>query len=208
MLYIMKKKIDLENSKVLYSAKTTKEAFENDWDIKSGKWSYDHGWFAGINPENSPGMIISKADYFGNIMVDFTGKTVLPSTHDINLMWNGSWDYAGNMRGVAYVAGVEGWWEKKVGIEKSPDYKLNVSTPLFHFEPGKEYHIQAGSIEGHIFIFIDGRLILEATDPDPIDSQKYGKVGFEAYCSSIKIKDIVIRELAWNTRELSYTREF
>ena len=208
MLKIMKKEIDLENSKVLYDEKTTKEAFENHWDIKSGEWCYDDGWFAGRNPENNPGMIVSKANFFGNVMVDFIGKTVLPSTHDINVMWNGSWDEVKNERDVAYVAGLEGWWEKKVGFEKSPEYILNAGTSLFDFEPGKEYHIQAGSIDGHVFVFIDGKLVLECTDPDPIDNKKYGRVGFEAYCSSIKIKDIVIRELAWRARKLSYNREF
>ena len=208
MLKIMKKEIDLEKSEILYSESMSKESFEKYWDIKSGEWCYEDGWFAGKTSENKPGMIVSKNNFFGNVMVDFIGKTVLPSTHDINVMWNGSWDEAKDERDIAYVAGVAGWWENKVGIERSPDYKLNVGTPLFHFEPGKEYHIQAGSIEGHIFVFIDGKLILECTDPDPIDNKKYGKVGFEAYCSSIKIKDIVIRELAWKERKLSYNREF
>ena len=204
----MKKEIDLEKSTILYSEETTKAAFDQCWDIKGGEWYYDNGWFVGKNPDNCPGMIVSKADFYGNVMVDFIGKTVLPSTHDIDVMWNGSWDELKNERGVAYVAGVEGWWENKVGIEKSPDYTLNAGTPLFHFISGREYHIQAGSIDGHIFVFIDGSLVLEVTDPEPIDNQKYGKVGFEAYSSFINIKDIVIRELAWKERKLKYNSEF
>ena len=54
-----------------------------------------------------------------------------------------------------------------------------VGTPLFNFEPGKIYKMQAGSINGHCFILADWKLLLEAMDPNPIDNQKYTKVGFE-----------------------------
>lgn len=203
-LLIMKKEIDFDASEVLYNAPETPENFEKYWQVKSANWFCKDGWFEGINPENCAGMIVSKEDYFGDVMVSFTAKTVLPSDHDIDVMWNGSWDEEKDQRDVAYVAGLEGWWEGKVGFERSPEYVLNAGTPLFDFEPGKEYHMIAGSIQGHVFIFVDGKLILEITDPDPIDSSKYGKVGFEAYCSHIQVKNIEVRRIAWNPRELSY----
>ena len=95
-----------------------------------------------------------------------------------------------------------------MGIEKSPDYKLNVTTPLFHFIPGKTYHIQAGSIDGHCFIFIDGKLSLEVTDPDPINPLEYGMIGFEAYCSHFQVKNLIIRDIRYRQVEMSYVPEF
>ncbi len=83
-----------------------------------------------------------------------------------------------------------------------------VGTPLFDFEPGKLYKIQAGSIDGHCFIFANGKLLLEAMDPDPIDNQKYTKVGLETYCSRIKIRNIVIRQINWEPVEMSYEPDF
>ena len=65
-------------------------------------------------------MIILKKDFPGNVMVEFEARTVKPSTHDINVMWNGEWNDSLNLRGKAYIAGIEGWWEGKVGLEKSP----------------------------------------------------------------------------------------
>jgi len=109
---------------------------------------------------------------------------------------------------MAYVAGVEGWWEGKVGIEKSPDYGLTVCTPLFNFTPGDIYHIQCGSIDGHCFVFIDGKLVLEVTDPNPIDSQKYGKIGFEAYCSFIQVRNLKVRSISWESAVQRYEPEF
>ena len=83
-----------------------------------------------------------------------------------------------------------------------------VGTPLYHFEPGKIYKIQAGSIDGQCFILADGKLLLEAMDPNPIDSQKYTKIGFEAYCSKIRIRKIIIRQIFWEPVEMKYEVDF
>lgn len=208
MLNIMKKQIDLENSPILYDVPFSSEELERNWKIYSGEWWLEGEWLSGKNPGNFPGMIVSKRDFPGNVLVEFEARTVLPCTHDINFMWNGSWDEVKNQRDVAYVAGLQGWWEGKVGIEKSPEYKLNVGTPLFDFKPEQIYHIQGGSIDGHCFVFVDGKLLLEVTDPEPIDSMKHTKVGFEAYCSYIQVRNVKIRQIKWNPRELSYVPEF
>lgn len=68
-------------------------------------------------------------------MLDFEARTIPPCTHDINCMWSGSWDYETNTRALAYVAGLEGWWDGKVGFEKSPEYRLNCGTQTLNFEP-------------------------------------------------------------------------
>ena len=207
-MLIMKKRIDLEQSTVLYDRPFTEESLAEDWQVRGGRWWIEDGWLTGKNPENNPGMVTSRADYFGNVMLDFEARTVLPSTHDIDCMWNGSWDETADRRDVAYVAGLQGWWEGKVGFEKSPDYKLNAATALFRFEPGKTYRMQAGSIDGHVFVFVDGQLIMEVTDPDPIDHSRYGMIGFEAYASFIQVRRLVVRRIVWMERTLSYPREF
>ncbi|MFN8464083.1 MAG: hypothetical protein U0X20_00970 [Caldilineaceae bacterium] len=209
MLRIIGKEIDLDQSPVLYSEPVSAAMFARDWKIRSGEWWVDGDWINGRNPHNNPGMIVSHGDFKGNVLVDFEARTVLPSTHDINFMWNGSWDETLDRRDVAYVFGLEGWWDGKVGFEKSPEYKLVAGTPLFDFAPGRIYRLQGGSIDGHCFLFVDGQLVLEITDPDPIDSQRYAKVGFEAYASHIQIRNIQIRSLtAWQTSPKQYAPEF
>jgi hypothetical protein len=207
-MHIMRKQIHLDRSELLSSIPLSSEVLRMDWRIYGGTWNIEDGWLTGKNPDNCPGMIIHRDDFPGNIMVDFEARTVLPCTHDIDFMWNGSWDEATNQRGLAYVGGLAGWWGGKVGIEKSPEYKLNALTPLLPFEPGRSYHIQGGSIDGHCFVFVDGRLAIELTDPDPIDTTRYTKIGFEAYCSHIQIRSVKIWRLAWEPVEASYTPEF
>jgi hypothetical protein len=205
---LMKKRILTDSSKVLYDKPLGQETFSGQWTVHHSEWKVEDGWLAGENRGNWPGMAILKQDFPGNVLIEFEAQTVLPSAHDINVMWNGEWLTETDQRGIAYVAGLQGWWTGKVGIEKSNDYKFMVGTPLFGFIPGKIYKIQAGSIDGHCFILADGKLLLEAIDPDPIDNIKYTKVGFEAYASKIKIRNIVIRQINWEPVKMEYVPEF
>ncbi|KKR03479.1 MAG: hypothetical protein UT30_C0029G0007 [Candidatus Uhrbacteria bacterium GW2011_GWF2_39_13] len=207
-LLIMRKRIDLEASPVLYDRAFTQKSFVEGWEVRNAEWWYEDGAFYGKNSLPAPGVIISKKSFPGNVLMDFYGQTVLPSKHDINVMWNLSWNEQTNTRDLSYVAGVQGWWEGKVGIEKSPEYKVIAGTSCPWFVPGKEYHIQAGSINGHCFIFVDGKLQLEMMDPEPIDSIKHNRVGFEAYQSIIRIRDFKLRQIVWQERNLCYSQEF
>ena len=65
----------------------------------------------------------------------------------------------------------------------------------------------AGSVDGNCFMFIDGKEIIELTDPDPIDHSIYTKVAFTAWSSHIQIKNIVIRQIKWNSLEMKYAPE-
>jgi hypothetical protein len=207
-IILMKKKILTDSSEVLFDMPVSRENLSSLFTVHHSEWKAGEGWLTGENRGNWPGMAILRQRFPGNVLVEFEGQTVLPSSHDINVMWNGEWLSSTDQRGVAYVAGLQGWWTGKVGIEKSNDYKFMVGTPLMSFEPGKIYRIQAGSIDGHCFILADGKLLLEAMDPDPIDNQKYTKIGFEAYCSRIRIRNIRIKQIKWEPVEMKYDEEF
>ena len=206
---LLHKELLLDQCPVLWHKELTKDVLASDFEVRGGRWTLlENGWLLGENPGNFPGMIISRENFPGDVVLAFTAATVAPSTHDINAMWNGSWDYQTNTRGVAYVGGLEGWWHGKVGFEKSPDYRLNAANPNFDFHPGQEYRIHMGSINGHAFILVDGKLVLEVTDPDPIDSDVHGRFGFEAYCSKIRIRDVYLLRAVWNPVEERYEPEF
>lgn len=207
-LLLMHKRIDLDASPVLYDRPCSAQSFAEDWQAYNAQWEARDGAFWGRNPQPAPGVIVCRRSFPGNVLVDCYAHTVLPSRHDIDVMWNMSWDEAAQQRGAAYVAGIQGWWEGKVGIEKSPEYRLNAAAPCPWFEPGREYHVQAGSIDGHCFLFVDGILRLELTDPDPVDSSRHTHIGFEAYQSMIAVRRIIVRQIAWTPRKMGYEAEF
>lgn len=199
----------LNESEVLYERDTfTQEQMLDEFEIKCGEWYVEDGWVVGKNPNCCPCMLVSKADFFGNNMLEVTVKMVAPSTHDINIMINGSWDLEKDQRDIAYVTGIEAFWHGNVGFEKSPEYKLTAATQLLEFDPEKEYKMQFGNIDGKIFVLVDGKLCLEITDPDPIDTSKYGKIGFEAYSSWWKFKDVKVKKLKYEKITEKYVPEF
>jgi len=207
-ILLMHKRIDLGASPVLYDRPFTPEHLAEDWEVRNATWQCDADGLLGANPVPGPGVIMSRRTFPGNVLLDFRARTVLPSTHDIDVMWNLTWDEAANRRGAAYVAGIQGWWDGKVGIEKSPDYRLVAAAPCPWFEPGREYHVQAGSIDGHCFVVVDGVLRLELFDPNPIDSSVHNRVGFEAYQSMVRIRQLTVRQIAWQRRRMAYANEF
>ncbi len=207
-LLIMQKRIRVVQSKVLYAREITPQSLAEDWEVRGASWEAREGAFWGKNPRPAPGVIFTRQDFPGNVLVSCRARVLPPSSHDIDVMWNMSWDESANQRGAAYVAGVQGWWDGKVGIEKSPEYKLVAAAPCPWFEAGREYFIQAGSVDGHCFLFVDGALRLELLDPQPIDAQAHARVGFEAYQSMISIRQVEVRQIAWEARAQVYPAEF
>ncbi len=205
---LMRKRIDPDNMEIIYDRPFTQESFEQDFEIRDGNWYVEDGWLIGESRKNFASMAIMKENFFGPVCLDFYAKVLEPCTHDINCMWSGSWDEETNTRALAYVSGIGGWWDGKVGFEKSPEYKLNCGTKLFDFEPGRVYHMQCGSIGGHVFVIVDGKLAIEATDPDPIDQSKYGRIGFEAYCTRVAYTDFKIRRADYVEIPAWYDPEF
>lgn len=205
---LMHKEIDIDNFEILYDVPFTKESFERDFEVRDGNWYVEDSFLIGESRKNFASMAILKESFFGPVCLDFYAKVLEPCTHDINCMWSGSWNEETNTRALAYVAGVGGWWDGKVGFEKSPEYKLNCGTKLLDFEPGRLYHMQCGSIGGHVFVVVDGKLAIEATDPDPIDQSKYGRIGFEAYCTRVAYTNFKIRRAAATDCPGVYVPEF
>ena len=209
ILKLVSHDVDLKNSPVLLEQEYfDEESFARIFDVKTGEWTLEDGWAVGKNPKMNPSMIVSKDDFFGDVMVEITVKMVPPSTHDINMMIHGEWDEVKNFRANAYVAGVEAFWHGNIGFEKSPDYKLTAATSLFQFDPEKEHNFKLGNVGNKIFVVVDGELCLEITDPDPLDIWKYGKIGFEAFSSWWKFKDLKVYQLKYDKFYEYYNPEF
>lgn len=63
-------------------------------------------------------------------------------------------------------------------------------------------------MDGHCFVCVDGKLVLEVTDPSPINSNLYTKIGFEAYSSFIQIRNVKVRRIVWDPSDSHYSAEF
>lgn len=206
-LRIMEQEIDLAQSPVIAHGPQDAAALERDWEYQNGVWTVTDGWVCGKHTENSGGILYSRQHYPGNVLLEFEGRTVLPCQNDLNFTWCAAgWDTARNDAGESYIGGLAGWWDGKAGIERYPSCLPRAATPLFPFVGGRLYYIQAGSIDGHCFLFVDGALVLEMFDPHPIT--QYGKVGLGAYASQIQARNFRVRQIVSRPFSQSYTPLF
>ena len=79
---------------------------------------------------------------------------------------------------------------------------------MLDFNPQEEYLLQFGNANGVLFTLVNGRLGLLVFDPDPIDTSKYGKIGFEAFSSWWKFKDVKVKKLKYEKIRENYNPEF
>lgn len=198
------KKIIIEESPVVFSYKPS-EDWQNYFEIKSGNWYYENNALIGVESGNKGGILFTKKRFDKDVMLCFTGSTVLPATRDLNAVWAAEWDEKTDYLGDSYVCGLNGWWENKAGIERNLANSIFTLTSAFKYVPGKEIEMICGSINGHCFMVIDGVLVSELNDPNPITG---GHVGFSAYCTKLRISSVEIREIKWEKFVQSYEKEF
>ena len=202
---LFQKKIIIDKSPVIM-----KYDKDDNWldlfDACCGEWSFDGEWIVGKERGNRSADLFTKEYFEDNVMMTCTIKTGLPATRDVNAVFCARWDEEKNDEGPGYLAGLNGWWEHKAGIEKygSNDFMVSLS-PTYQYEPGKEIKMTVGAVNGHCFMVVDGELISELLDPNPLIG---GHVGFAAYCTVLMIKDVEVRKIYWEKFEQSYEPEF
>ncbi len=201
---IMDRKVSPEKSKLLLHYDPA-EDWLNYWTPMSGHWECKDGWLIGTEPGNKGGILFSKEIYPQDILFSFTMKTELPATRDLNAVWCAKWDDKKDYIGESYVCGLNGWYEGKSGIERLHTRQMKALTGLYKYEPGTEVRMTCGVVSGRNFLLVDDDLICEMVDPYPI---KGGYVGFSAYCTKLKIKDIEIREVCYEEIRQRYKPEF
>lgn len=175
------------------------------WTPMGGKWEHSGGWLIGTEPGNKGGILFSKQSYPQNVMLSFTCAAIPPATRDLNAVYCAHWDEKTDYLGESYVCGLNGWYDGKSGIERNLTSNLYATTSLYKYKPGSEVRITCGAIDGHNFLLVDDDLICELVDPSPI---KGGHVGFSPYCTRLKIKDIEIREISYDSVFQEYLPEF
>lgn len=207
-IHLLGKKILADKSKILFKYSPDEHWLEY-FTPKSGEWEVSDGCLIGTETGNFGGILFTKEFYEQNVMLSFTVSTVPPATRDLNAVFCAKWDDEKDYLGESYVCGLNGWYENKSGLERNMGYgkgsNLYSTTSLYKYTPGTEVRMTCGAIDGHSFMVVDDVLVSEMIDPNPIYS---GHVGFSAYCTKLKIRDIEVREICWEEFIQSYEPEF
>ena len=207
-ILLLGKKIISDKSPVVFKYSPSDD-WENFWDVMTGEWKHENGYLVGEERGNQGGILLTKEYFEKDVMFSFTIGTVLPATRDVNAVFCANWNDTHEYLGESYVCGLNGWYEHKSGIERNFGEgfgtNLYATTSNYTYVPGSEVRMTAGSIGGHTFMVVDDVLISELIDPQPIFC---GHLGFSAYCTKLKIKDIEVREIYWEKFIQKYEPEF
>lgn len=206
-IHLWGKKVLLDKSPIVMSYQPGDDWLEH-WEPKTGEWRCEDGYFIGAERQSTAALLISKREFSDSMMLSFTVQAVPPATRDLNAFYFAKWNDERNFLGESYVCGLNGWYEHRSGIERDEQdgsVTLYTSTALYKYKTGDFVRIDVGCIKGHSFMMVDGEMVTELQDPNPIGP---GKVGFSAYCTMLKIKDIEVRELYWEDFPQSYEPEF
>ncbi len=171
----------------------------------NGKWECDGEWMIGEERRSWYAILFSRERYEKNVMFSFIVMADPPATRDLNAVLCANWDREKDELGESYVCGLNGWYEHKSGIERNGSSNLYSTTSLYKYQPGTAVRMTFGCVDGHSFMIVDGEMITELVDPAPI---KGGHIGFSAYCTRLKIKDVEVREIVFEDFAQSYEPEF
>ena len=203
-MHLLGKKVILDECPVLLSYQPDAD-YERVWQVMAGEWEYKDGELIGSCPGNYGGILFSRESFDCDIIFSFTARTVLPATRDVNAVFCAHWDTDIDYLGNAYVIGLNGWYEHKSGIERSPETGLRSLTGAYTYTPGADVRIVTGIIDGHSFLYADDVLVSELIDPHAISG---GHVGFSPYCTKLAIRDIEVRRAVYHDFPQTYDPEF
>ena len=180
---LVNKIIDIDNSRIIYN-KPLDDSWQDDWQVMAGEWSVQDGCLVGVERGNKGCVLFFKQRFDGiNVMLTCKISTILPATRDVNGIFCAEWDDKTDYLGDYYVCGLNGW-----------------------YKAGEEIEFTFGSINGHCFMLVDGKLVAEHLDG--ILKLNKGHIGFSPYCTMLRIRDIVIREISYVNNQQHYNPEF
>lgn len=202
------KKIIIDKCKTLLKC-APDQSWTELFEQKAGEWKLEGGYLIGKEDGNKGGILYTKEVYHQPVMISFTASSILPATRDVNAVFCANWDDDINDLGDSYVCGVGGWYNNKAGLErniKGNKLAFRSVTNSYRYEAGKEIRLTCGAIDGHIFMVVDDELVAEHIEYKDVLTS--GHIGLSPFCTILKVKDIEVREIYYETIREHYTPEF
>ena len=85
-----------------------------------------------------------------------------------------------------------------------PDFALSVTSDSCRIKPDQWYHIVSGVVGNHHFIEVDGAVVLELLDPNPLPNTHSGHFGFGIYQSHVECRNLTVYAPKWQNIEDKY----
>jgi len=184
--------VSLADEDVLYKTSFDPGTLQRDFRPECGLWEQVEAGLLGRSDVERAAACWHGDRFPGNVVLRFTASTVAPHARDIICYWSAAGTIYGEGPRDCYVAGLGGWWAGKHGIERYPEGGWIALGPGGTLVPGQRYEVMAGRLEGWQFLFLDGRLVVEALDPAPLDPARFDRVGLATWASCVLFHDLTV----------------
>lgn len=166
-------------------------AEEGQWQTGRSRGESTDGIY-GAPGTNYPDSFLWTTNVFkDDIAVEFDAACVGEPASDINFVICGKSPNYPPPESSLYLFGIGGWGNTRTGVERAPDYKWKMLTGGFTIQPGRTYHVLAGRLGAMLYLFIDGKLVIEARDPHPLPPE--GQFAFHVYHNTVRFRNLVVR---------------
>jgi hypothetical protein len=189
----------LAGGEVVFADEFRGEALGDEWTAEEGTWKtcraagQDGQGVIGTPGAKYPDSFLwTKRSFSGDIVVEFEAQCVSDPANDINFVICGKSPNYPPPEAKLYLFGLGGWGNTRSGVERAPDYKWKALTAKFTIQSKKSYRITAARLGATFYLFVDGELIIEARDPDPLPAE--GQFGFHVFKSTVCFRNLKIRK--------------
>ncbi len=186
--------IRLDRATLLYDADLRSAEVPTGWDVETGSWSGSPAGLVGSIDRESAAVIWCRRPFPGDLAVRYWVQAVPPHGNDANAFFRAAGRIYGAGDTAAWIAGIAGWHVFDDGLERNPSgpsWRV-AGTPLGE---GEIHEIVAGSKGAHLFLWKDGRLLLERDDPSPLDPYSHDRVGLGTWNSTIRFLRVCVYRL-------------
>ncbi|MFH0937984.1 MAG: hypothetical protein V1899_01675 [Planctomycetota bacterium] len=188
----------LAEGKIIFSDDFDRPELGGNWIVEEGTWQSGRAMgktpdgVIGTNGKKYPDTFLwTKQSFKGDLSVEFEAECLAAIPQDINFVINGQAPNYPPPEKPLYLFGLGGWGNTMSGVERAPDYKWKMLTGLFTIEKNKIYKVLAGRLGSKFYLFVDGKLIVETADPNPLPNE--GQFAFHVYESTVRYSKLRLR---------------
>lgn len=164
------------------------------WQIETGSWVPTNSGLVGSIDGDSAAVIWSGMRCPAQLAVVFEAEAMPGHDNDANAFFRAAGSIYGAAPNDAWIAGTAGWYVHDNGLEQHP-HGPTWRVPGLPLVPGQVVRVAAGYRRGRVFLWKDGRLLLERDDPHAGSTTVQDRIGLGTWDAAVRFLRLSVYDL-------------
>jgi hypothetical protein len=165
------------------------------WHVETGHWRLDERGLVGSIEGDSAAVIWHESGYPDDLALVFEAQAMPGHDSDANGFFRAAGSIYGESPNDAWIVGTAGWYVHDDGLERHP----NGSTwrvPGAPLKREQSVRVAAGYHQGRVFLWKDGKLLLEETTPPEKETTPHHRLGLGTWDSAVRFSRLSVYDLS------------